>query len=209
MISVEPIQNFNGFGTGSQDGEYFYSQGMCKTQFGLTPNWRAIDEVTAATLTGLGVINWFAANATTVFGIDTNGIVYSANPVSLNWANAYAPFASPHGNGLIVDQTGRVLVATDRYLSKWDGSTAAISAGSVTIQNGNANVNGSLTNFTSAMVGKQMAIGNGLYTIASVTSTTFLTLTSTFAGSNNIYNYIIYMGSTEQWKDFGSAFSTT
>ena len=210
MISVEPIQNFNGFGTGSQDGEYFYSQGMCKTQFGLTPNWRAIDEVTAATLTGLGVINWFAANATTVFGIDKTGLVYSANSAILSWANAYTPFGgTSHGNGMIVDQAGRVLVATDRYLSKWDGSTAAVTAGSVTMGNGNPNVNGTSTNFTSAMVGKRMAVGGGLYTILSVTSTTLLTLTSNFGGTSGTYSYAVYMGSTEQWKDFGSTFSTT
>jgi hypothetical protein len=209
MISVEPIQNFNGFGTGAQQGEYFYSQGMCKTQFGLTPNWHSRDQITSASLSGLNVVNWFGSNASSVFGFDSGGVVNSADSTNLNWAKAYTPFTSSHGNGMIVDQTGRVLVAGDRYLSKWDGSTAAVTAGTVYTQNGNANLTGTGTNFTSDMVGKQIVISAQLYTILSVASTTSLTLTGNFTGTTGTYNYTIYMGSTEQWKDFGSAFTVT
>jgi hypothetical protein len=209
MISVEPIQNFNGFGIGAQQGEYFYSQGMCKTQFGLTPNWVVIDEVTAATLSGLDIVNWFASNASNVFGLDRSGNVYSANQNSLNWAKAYTPFASSQGNGMIVDQTGRLLVAGSRYLSKWDAVTANISTGTVSAANGNPNITGTGTNFVAGMVGKQIAIGGTLYSISTVTDTTHLALTASFTGSTSTYSYTVYMGSTEQWKDFGSAFSTT
>jgi hypothetical protein len=59
------------------------------------------------------------------------------------------------------------------------------------------------------MVGKQISIAGALYTIASVTNTTSLALTGNFTGTTSTYNYTIYMGSTEQWKDFGSAFTVT
>ncbi|SRR5579883_331901 len=213
MISVEPIQNFNGFGIGAQQGEYYYSQGMNRTQFGLTPNWLAIDEVTAGSgggqIVGLGLINWFSATLNTVFGHDANGIVYSAPTSNLAWANSYTPFHQSHGNGLIVDQTGRVLCAGDRYLSKWDGSTAIVNTGNVTANNGNANITGSGTTFTAGMVGKQIAISGTLYTISGFTDATHIALGSNFSGTSGTYPYTIYMGSTEQWKDFGSTSTTT
>jgi hypothetical protein len=211
MIQVEPIQNFNGFGIGAQQGEYFYSQGMCKTQFGLTPNWATTDEVTSGTLSGLSLTNWFATNGSSVFAYDQSGNIYTANLFSLNWAKAYTLATNSHGNGMIVDQTGRVLIAGDRYLSKWDGATAATTAGTVQVNTSSSAVIGYSTSFTSAMVGKQVtfSLQSGvIYTVSTVTDSTHLTLSSNYTGTGGFGNYSIYMGSTEQWKDFGSAFST-
>lgn len=216
MISVEPIQNLNGFGSGLTAGEYYYSQGMKRSQYGLTPFWKMAKQVDSASLSGLGIINWFSQGRVSdgdhVFGLDSNGKVYRAPTFSQSWAFLYKPFDAGSGNGMIVDQTNRLLVAGNRYLSKSDGVTSNITAGSVQLTGGNAGVLGVGTNFVAGMVGKQIVFdqqSSVIYVISAVADTTHLTLTTTFSGSSTASNYTIYMGSTEEWKDFGSSHSST
>ena len=60
MIQVQQIQDFNGFGSGGTPGEYFYSQGMSRSQFGITPNWSVTADADDSGLSNLALVNWFS-----------------------------------------------------------------------------------------------------------------------------------------------------
>jgi hypothetical protein len=81
-------------------------------------------------------------------GLMESGQVYGALNSNLTWSKMYKPFAASFGTGMIVDQKGRVLVATDRYLSKWDGISIPYSNGTVSVVNGSAQVTGNNVNWT-------------------------------------------------------------
>lgn len=139
MIQVVPIQNFNGFGNGKQlltsaqtqvgtPGEYFYSQGMSKSQFGIVPNWSIAKVKDNTDLSGMTLVNWFTQGKVSSnynFGFDSGGQIYKSTLGSGNWSSIRTVNSvSSHGNGLIVDQTNRLLYANDRYLGKTlDGSS--------------------------------------------------------------------------------------
>lgn len=139
MIQVVPIQNFNGFGNGKQlttsaqtqvgvPGEYFYSQGMTKSQFGVVPNWSIAKEKDNSDLTGMTLVNWFAQGKVSTnknFAFDSGGQLFSVSLGGTSWASIRTVSGvNSHGNGLIVDQTNRLLYANDRYLGKTsDGSS--------------------------------------------------------------------------------------
>jgi hypothetical protein len=138
MIQVLPIQNFNGFGNGKQlltvtqtqvgtPGEYFYSQGMSKSQFGIVPNWNIAKVKDNADLSGMTLVNWFTqgkVSANYDFAFDSGGQIYKSGLGLGNWSSIRTVNGIPsHGNGLIVDQTNRLLYANDRYLGKSDGTT--------------------------------------------------------------------------------------
>jgi hypothetical protein len=133
MIQVEPIQAFDGFGVGTWPGiysnskEYFHSQGMQRSQFGITPRWAISADVDQATLANLVLTNWFSQGVLGgtgyVYGYAADGRLYRATLGSLSWSQQRA-VGSSHGNGLIFDQTQRLLYCTDQYLGKSsDGTT--------------------------------------------------------------------------------------
>ena len=72
MIQVEPITQFDGFGTGLTQGEHFYSQGMSKSQFGIVPGWNIYGDQDEVSLTTLGLGNFF-----------TQGMLNSVNNVAM------------------------------------------------------------------------------------------------------------------------------
>src|SRR5882724_3451809 len=139
MIQIEPIKNFNGFGSGAvkltaantqagAPGEYFYSQGMQRSQFGITAKLSIGIAATNATLGNLQTINWFSqglfgANKY-VYGFASDGRLYRASAGNIVWTEERNVGVSAHGNGLIFDQNNRLLYANDQYLGmSTDGVT--------------------------------------------------------------------------------------
>jgi len=135
MIQVEQLQAFNGFGTGVPSnvygiatGEYFYSQGLQRTQFGVAPKFSISEEVNDSTLSNLQLVNWFAQGPFTnpyVYGFASDGRLYRAQVPAGSWSQQRAVNSvSSHGNGLIFDQKNRLLYANDEFLGMTsDGST--------------------------------------------------------------------------------------
>jgi hypothetical protein len=214
MIQVEAIQNFNGFGSGDAQGEYFYSQGMNKSQFGIVPNWSIAKVKDNTDLSTLQLINFFTQGrfgvTDYVYAIDNQSRVYRSQLGLGNFSLQYQPSGSASGNGIFFDQKNRLLVATDRYLSKYENG-ASYTTGTVQVTNGSGAVVGTGTTFTSGMVGQQFQISGDttFYTILSFTDATHITLSSGYIGtSGSGKSYTIYAGWTEQWKDFGSSYET-
>jgi hypothetical protein len=226
MIQVEPIQNFNGFGSGrtlltsaqtqvGTPGEYFYSQGMTRSQFGIVPNWSIAKVKDNVDLTTLQLINFFTqgqfSSTNYVWAFDTQGNVYRSTAGLGDWTLHYKPSGSVHGNGIFFDQKNRLLVATDRYLAKNENG-ASYTTGTVALTNGSANVVGSGTTFNAGMVGQQFQITGetAFYTILSFTDATHITLSTNYTGTTGSgKTYTIYTGWTEQWKDFGASYETS
>lgn len=130
MLKIETFNQFDGFGSGGKPGEYFYSQGMTKTQFGVTPNWNVqkVKDNADSGLSNLQLINFFAqgrfSSTDYVYGFGANGRLYRAQLFSTSWSEERTVGISSSGNGLIFDQTNRLLYANDRYLGKTsDGSS--------------------------------------------------------------------------------------
>src|ERR1041384_7123571 len=112
MIQIEPIQAIDGFGVGTWPGinsnskEYFYSQGIGRTQFGVSPKWSISKSTDSGTLTNMVLGNWFSQGQ---FG--ANKYVYSfhadgrLNRAALGSASytqqRFVNGVDSHGNGLI------------------------------------------------------------------------------------------------------------
>jgi len=214
MLRVEPIQKFDGFGIGNSQSEYVYSQGMSRGLFGIAPAWSSTEQAKSGSLSGLGLIQWMTqgtfGGTTYKFGLDASGNVYRALVGGSTWTKIYNPASSCHGNGLIVDQTGRLLLFTDRYIVKYDG-TANYTTGTVAVTNGSPAVVGTGTTFTAGMVGKGFKVGNdtATYKVATFTDATHITLATNYGGTTNATaTYTLYQGWTEDWRDFGAANET-
>lgn len=212
MLQSVPINNFEGFGNGSKltVGEYIHSQGMKKTQNGISPGWIVTSTVDDSTLTGLGLINWFSqatpdGSTMSIYAVDANGVIYDNQNALGVWALAYKPGVTTFGNGLIGDQLNKLLYLTTQYLGKYDG-TANYTTGTIAVTNGSANVVGTGTTFTSGMVNKRIVINGVWYTISAFTDATHITLSSNYAGSTaSGLSYAIYVGWDDRFKDFGSS----
>lgn len=126
MIQVEPIQNLDGFGTGKTATESIFSQGMLKSQFGVSPKMSIIKATDSSTLTNLSILNWMAQghfSSDYVYGVGTDGRLFKTSVGSTVWTEERNP-GSSHGNGLIFDQKNRLLYARDQYLGMTsDGSS--------------------------------------------------------------------------------------
>src|SRR6266404_8682677 len=141
MIQIEPIQAFNGFGSGKiqltaaltaagAPGEYFFSHGMQRSQFGIAPKFSIASAADSAGLANLTLLNWFTQGHMTndyVYGFSNTGRLFRAQlPTPTSWSEQrnVAAGVSSHGNGLIFDQTNRLLYASDQYLGmSTDGSS--------------------------------------------------------------------------------------
>lgn len=122
MIKVEQIQNFNGFGTGKQAGEYFHSQGMNKSQFGIAPKLSITDVADNSGLANLQLVNWYSQgmlDVPYVYAFASDGRLYRATMPAVSWNEQRAVDSvsvHSHGNGLIFDQINRLLYANDEFL---------------------------------------------------------------------------------------------
>ncbi|SRR5216684_2175395 len=126
MLQVEPIQAFDGFGAGQAQSLYspfkenFYSQGMHRSQFGVTPGWNIAADVDNGTLTHLVSNNWFAQGIFSgtghIYAFDAGGRLYKTTLGSASWSEEHLSGVSSHGNGLIFDQKNRLLYANDQQL---------------------------------------------------------------------------------------------
>lgn len=117
MLKVEPIQNFNGFGSGGMPGEFYHAGNMVPSQFGIEAN---------LLLSSLSVsgspdrFNWFTEYNGSPYAVDIAGKIF-ANTGG-GWGLVRTPANASNGNGLITDQTGRLLYAQDRYLGMYNGA---------------------------------------------------------------------------------------
>ena len=210
-LKTQPFGSFLGFGDGKAygQGEYYFSQGMRKSQNGIMPAWKVTSVVDNTTLTDLVLSNWFAqaliGSSQYTFHVDSNGNIFQNAAGIGSWALAYKPLVTTHGNGLIGDQKGRLLYAMTRYLGMYDSSIASYNTGTITSTYGSTAIVGSGTAFTSAMVGSQIQFGGVWYLIASVADATDLTLaTNALVGSAG-QSYTINMAWNDQYKDFGAS----
>lgn len=217
MLKVEPIQNFNGFGSGGMPGEYFYSQGMTKSRFGLVPGWTIGEQRSDSDLPTLGLGNFFSQGVlggnSYVALVDASGNIYREQIGFSSYALFYKPGDNTSGNGLIFDQKNRLLYATQRYLGVCDPATTAdYTTGTIQVTNGSTAVVGTGTTFTAGMVGKTIRVGtdNAFYRIATFTDATHIALISNYAGtSGSGKTYTIFSSCTDQWKDFGASNAIT
>lgn len=219
MLKIEPSIISEGFGDGSGygQGEYLFSSGMKKSQNGLSPNWQVFSKVDNSTLPDLSFpLQWMAQAApggvSATFGIDGSGHIYKWD--GSNWTEFYKPSASiTSGNGLGAGPDGNLYYKGDRYLGRYDGTTD-YTTGTISVTNGSPNVVGSGTTFTSGMVGKRIAINNGItidwYTISAFTDATHITLSTNYTAGNALgIAYAIKMGFTDQFQDFTTSVSNT
>src|SRR5882724_8757742 len=215
MIKVEPFKNFSGFGSGGTPGGYFYSQGMNKSQFGIVPGWNIQKVKDDADLASLKLINFFTqgnfGSTNYVYGLDAQGSAFRSELGLTSWALQYKAGGNNSGNGIFFDQKNRLLIATDRYLVKGDGS-ADYADGTVAVSNGSNAVVGTGTTFVAGMVGHRFLIAGDtdFYTVATFTDATHITLNTTYTGTGGSgLTYTIFTSFTEQWKDFGASYETT
>lgn len=209
MIQVEPIQNFSGFGTGDTQGEYFYSQGMTKSRFGIVPGWVISGDQNNTTLTTLQLGTFFGQGMlngrSDVVMLDSSGYIYDSQAGLNAYTTYYKLSTNNAGNGLIFDQKNRLLFFSNRYIGKIEGNTD-YSTGTISVTNGSAAITGSGTTFTAPMAGKKININNVFYTILSYTSATSIILSTNYTGTTaSGLTYNILNSVTEQWKDLGSS----
>lgn len=117
MLQIEPIENLAGFGDSNSQGEYYHSENMTPGQFGLEANLSIIQESTSDSPDRF---NWFTEYDSIPHAIDITGKIF--NRISGDWNIARTPSNAGTGNGLITDQTGRLLYAQNQYLGMYDGS---------------------------------------------------------------------------------------
>jgi hypothetical protein len=135
MTKTIPFGNVYGFGNNRSIRrlgkrfiiiESYYSQGMRKSMFGITPVYVVSKVKSSDDISGLGNIKYFAQMGIYLYAQDDVGKVYKeATAGQLDFG---AAVHSPGGNGsgMIGDQKGRLLYAngaTNANLGMYDGST--------------------------------------------------------------------------------------
>lgn len=123
QLTFERINLPYGFSAELKKGQHYWSQGMGRTPFGIAPNFRMTTRDDSAVLSGLTLANWFAQYPISVAAGDMRVLAYtsagklyssSAGVSAFSLINTNAQTGS--GNGLIVDQKGRALYMSDRYI---------------------------------------------------------------------------------------------
>jgi hypothetical protein len=122
MLRQETIRKFRGFGDGNRIGEYFYSQGMNKSQFGIKPDWKIMASKDSASLAALTLITWFAQRAVTNgdiynYGVGNTGKLFRVAQNTTTWAEVSHTTVG-YGNGLGIDTESNVIIAGKQYLCK-------------------------------------------------------------------------------------------
>ncbi len=122
MLKQETIRNFLGFGDGKRTGEYYYSQGMQRSQFGIKPNWKMSQSISSATLAELTLLTFFAqrTESGTVynFGLGNTGKLFKVTQNLNTWAEVAGITTTGYGNGLGVDTESNIIIAGKQYLCK-------------------------------------------------------------------------------------------
>jgi hypothetical protein len=118
MLQIETQSGFKGFGNGQLAGECQHCSNMVATPFGFCPFFKNTTEaISGGPLAAMGLIRWMVQEGVVVWGIGETGRIISR---SSGWMIEHTTVVASSGNGLIVDQTGRMLAMHDRYLSKKD-----------------------------------------------------------------------------------------
>ncbi len=213
MIKVETIKKFDGFGEGERPGEYFYSQNMKKSQFGISNLWTMNKNISTTEVSALTSIVTSFAQAVIgtddyMFGLDSSGY---ANPSKsqygwLTYSFDYISAEQFGGYGFLIgDQKTRLIYSQLRYIGKRD-TTNNYTTGTVTVTQTSNAVVGSGTTFDAGMVGKRFRITgeDTFYTVATFTDATHITLSTNYTGSTGSKNYTIYTAYTDKAWDLGS-----
>ena len=120
MLQLETQSDFKGFGNGQLPGECYHSVNMAATPFGFAPFFKnTVETANTSTLANMGLIRWMVQEANIIWGIGETGVIVSR---ASGWGLEHTTVVSSSGNGLIMDQTGRMLAMHDRYLSKKDAA---------------------------------------------------------------------------------------
>jgi hypothetical protein len=110
MIRSTPFGNRLGFGNGKNRGEYYFSQGMQRSLFGLMTGYNVVKLKDSTDLADLGNIKAFADANGTQFAVDDTGKIYKeATPGVGDFALDRDPSATYAGQGLLGDAQGRLL----------------------------------------------------------------------------------------------------
>ncbi|HEY0141284.1 MAG TPA: hypothetical protein VGF48_10330 [Thermoanaerobaculia bacterium] len=105
-----PFGNRLGFGNGASRGEYFFSQGMQRSLFGVMTGYNIFKLKDSDQLSGMGNIKGFADANGVQFAVDDTGRIFKeATPGVGDFAQDRNPGAGYAGQGLIGDQKGRLL----------------------------------------------------------------------------------------------------
>lgn len=122
MSKSYPFGNRLGFGNGAQRGEYFFSQGMQRSLFGLMTGYNVVKLKDSVDLSGLGNPQWYADAAGVQYVIDDGGKVWKEATPGVGDFAAEKTVSGSTGNGLIGDQKGRLLAFAATTISIRDGS---------------------------------------------------------------------------------------
>ncbi len=124
MIKRLSFGNNGGFGEGEKFNEYYFSQGMQKTPWGLMTGYGIGQVHDSVSMSGLGTITWFADASGAVYGVNTLGTIFMETfPASAVWTLDHTPVGSYNGSGLIGDGKGRLLYFGATEIGKKDGAT--------------------------------------------------------------------------------------
>jgi hypothetical protein len=124
MIKRLPFGNNGGFGEGKSYNEYYFSQGMQKTPWGLMTGYSVAEVRSSTSLSGLGTVAWFADASGAMYGVNTSGKIFKETfPAAADWALDHTPVGTYNGSGLIGDGKGRLLYFGETEIGKKDGAT--------------------------------------------------------------------------------------
>jgi hypothetical protein len=156
---------------------------------------------------GYGV---FHDEVTEIFAINELGYIFSRLPSTEVFTGKHVvngAVSASSGNGIIIDQKGRLLYAGLRYLGMYDPDAAAgYSTGTLTATNGQNTLVGSGTVWIADMVGKCINIGGFLANVSSFTDATHITVGDLFNGvTGSGKTYEIHTNWVDAWKDFGTS----
>lgn len=220
MLKIErrSKSNFYGFGQLGKTSEYFYSQNMKQSLNGISTGWKLsrISDNDDDGLSEMQKIIWFTKGLYDTYdyllGIDENGRIYGSKNGFMPFEIIYESAASGQEyNGLIFDQTNRLIYATQRYIGLYDPSISDYSDGTVSVTNSSTTVTGTGTTFTSDMVGKRIRIGDDtkFYTVSAFVSATEITLSSSYIGETRSgESYRIFISFDDEKWDLKADYMT-
>lgn len=114
MLKIEQINHYLGFGDGNKRGECYLSQGMRSIRRGLEPGWKIVQHYTDST----SIANHFAERPDgKVYAVMSDGNIRQG----VGWAVVKVNTQTSDGNGMIVDQKGRLLYMSRQYMGMYEG----------------------------------------------------------------------------------------
>jgi hypothetical protein len=124
MIHELLFGNSGGFGEGKRQNEHYYSQGLQRSQFGMSTGYGITAVRTSDDISGLAEVKYFAEKAGKLYAQDANGKVYrETNNGTLDFGSAhYSPTVASSGRGMIRDQKDRLLAFANTTVSKFESA---------------------------------------------------------------------------------------